>query len=108
MGGSTRAKRDLSEVISALLRRRDELVERSHPGEQGRRAGSDPLTRDMAEEAERDLDDATRAELALIRGTLDRIDGGRFGLCVTCGHAIEPHRLDERPYAVECGRCRPR
>jgi DnaK suppressor protein len=36
---------------------------------------------------------------------LQRIEGGTFGRCVTCGHAIAAARLEAAPYVRDCIRC---
>ncbi len=36
---------------------------------------------------------------------LERIDTGNYGICVHCGAAIPPERLEFRPYAAGCVSC---
>jgi DnaK suppressor protein len=47
---------------------------------------------------------ATR-ELAQIEAALARIADGRYGVCIDCGEAIPPARLDANPAATRCTRC---
>jgi DnaK suppressor protein len=37
-----------------------------------------------------------------IQAALERIANGTYGLCVTCGKAIAPERLEAVPYAARC------
>lgn len=46
-----------------------------------------------------------RQKLELIDQALERIAGGTYGLCETCGGAINPERLEALPYATQCIRC---
>jgi len=47
----------------------------------------------------------TRVHLAQIDDAIVRIDGGSFGVCVTCGNDIPAARLDARPYSTQCVAC---
>jgi DnaK suppressor protein len=44
-------------------------------------------------------------ELAQIEHALDKIRGGRYGVCETCDQPIAPVRLKALPYATECIGC---
>jgi RNA polymerase-binding transcription factor DksA len=48
---------------------------------------------------------AADAEVAEIDAALARVDSGVYGTCESCGHPIEPKRLDAVPYARSCLRC---
>ena len=58
---------------------------------------------------QRDTDVAQLAgaarELAQIEAALARIADGRYGVCIDCGEAIPPARLDANPAATRCTRC---
>jgi len=45
------------------------------------------------------------AEIECIDAALDRIENGRFGVCVRCGEAISAERLQVLPYTPLCRRC---
>lgn len=46
-----------------------------------------------------------REQAQQIRSTLDRIEDGSFGSCLTCGDAIPAKRLEALPWAARCARC---
>jgi RNA polymerase-binding transcription factor len=43
--------------------------------------------------------------LADLDAAVRRLADGTFGLCTTCGQAIDPARLEARPQASECVSC---
>jgi len=45
------------------------------------------------------------AEMAAIRAALRRLDEGAYGVCVRCGDAIAPERLDLLPQTPLCAAC---
>lgn len=51
------------------------------------------------------MSDADVHALGAIVGALHRLDAGRYGVCTTCGHRIEPARLAALPEAAECLDC---
>ncbi|MEX1078460.1 MAG: TraR/DksA C4-type zinc finger protein [Homoserinimonas sp.] len=58
---------------------------------------------------ERSQTDALLAQstqrLAEVSAALARIDAGTYGVCIRCGGAIAPARLEARPYAATCIDC---
>jgi DnaK suppressor protein len=46
-----------------------------------------------------------RSQLAMIEEALGRMDDGTYGVCVSCGDAIDPDRLEARPQSVQCMPC---
>lgn len=52
-----------------------------------------------------DLGRAGLAELRMIEAALARIADGEYGVCVNCGEAIAPARLDLVPHASRCRNC---
>jgi DnaK suppressor protein len=65
---------------------------------------------DHAQASERaDLDFMTRERIAerinALSQALERLDGGTYGRCETCGADIEPARLDAMPDAARCLAC---
>jgi len=75
-----------------------------------------PLDNHLGENASFALDrqlDSTLEEncghvLAAIDSALERIDGGTFGTCRTCGGPIAEARLEALPYATQCIDCKRR
>lgn len=51
------------------------------------------------------LDDTGRAEVSAIRGALDRLDSGTYGICVRCAATIAPGRLAILPEVALCTAC---
>jgi len=72
-----------------------------------------PLDDDSVEQAvEREDDQADDAiegialmEIAAIEAAMRRLDSGSYGLCVSCGNAVEAGRLAVIPEAAQCARC---
>ena len=74
------------------------------------RRGYDADSKERANEMEDSegvdaLGNEARGEIAKISAALTRIDSGKYGLCIACGAAIAPQRLDAYPYADECIEC---
>ena len=51
------------------------------------------------------LGNEAREELDKISLALRRMDAGQFGLCTSCGAAINKKRIEAYPYAGECIDC---
>ena len=51
------------------------------------------------------LRDQARAHLLQLDQALQRLDGGRYGVCEDCGRHIAPARLAARPSARTCVEC---
>jgi len=72
-----------------------------------------PLDADSAERAKQledqevvdSLGNEARDELAKVLETQERLDSGRFGVCVSCDAEIGEQRLVAYPYADHCIRC---
>lgn len=47
----------------------------------------------------------TRHRIDELRMTLNRIEEGNFGICETCGQAIDPERLEILPTTTQCANC---
>lgn len=58
-----------------------------------------------AREIELALDDHETVELGLVDAALRRIEAGTYGLCIDCGAAIPPARLNALPHAARCIAC---
>lgn len=46
--------------------------------------------------------------IEMIEDALQRLEDDEFGICVDCGCDIHPERLDAKPYARFCTRCKAR
>jgi RNA polymerase-binding transcription factor DksA len=46
-----------------------------------------------------------RKQMKNVTDAIERIDGGVYGVCVTCGKEIAPKRLDALPTAAHCWDC---
>ncbi|HBT40970.1 MAG: TraR/DksA family transcriptional regulator [Alphaproteobacteria bacterium] len=62
-------------------------------------------TENEGDEVLEDLGNAALTEIAQIETALERIAGGTYGDCVTCGEAIPPARLEAVPQAAQCIKC---
>ena len=62
-------------------------------------------TENEGDEVLEDLGNAALTEIAQIESALERIAGGTYGDCVTCGEAIPPARLEAVPQAAQCIKC---
>ena len=51
------------------------------------------------------LGNEAREELEKISQALRRMDAGKYGLCTSCGSAINSKRIEAYPYASECIDC---
>lgn len=65
---------------------------------------------DRATESEGDevleaLENSALAEIKQIQRTLEKLANGSYGLCTTCGDAIDEKRLSALPYAINCINC---
>lgn len=74
---------------------------------------SEPLDADFAEQAiAREDDEAldalertALAEVQQIKAALARLDAGTYGICSTCGQAIDAARIRAMPSATQCISC---
>lgn len=47
-------------------------------------------------------------QLKMVDAALDRMDGGKYGLCADCEESISGKRLEAIPWAVRCVSCQER
>ncbi|MBN1595824.1 TraR/DksA family transcriptional regulator [candidate division FCPU426 bacterium] len=52
------------------------------------------------------LSETERQRLQEVEDALDRIEGGSYGKCETCGSWIAPQRLEALPFAKLCIECK--
>lgn len=91
-------------ALAALRERFDALLDDSYVNtddEHDIEGTSIPFER---EQVRATLRDAT-GRLAEIDAALARLAEGRFGVCETCGNAIQPGRLEARPWVRSCIDC---
>jgi RNA polymerase-binding transcription factor DksA len=56
-------------------------------------------------DVERALDSKSQETVDSIRGAMDRLDGGTFGICTDCGSFLSVARLMALPHAARCLEC---
>ncbi|HSD69571.1 MAG TPA: TraR/DksA family transcriptional regulator [Woeseiaceae bacterium] len=93
-----------------LLRKKDELNARLERITANLRRGLEPDSKERAKQLEDSevvdaLGNDARTELRKISATLQRMESGDYGICVSCGTAISDERLLAHPYADECIDC---
>ena len=52
------------------------------------------------------LEQGIKEQLAKIEHALHKFEEGTYGLCDSCGQAIDPERLEALPYAALCLSCK--
>jgi len=97
-------------IGTQLHQRLAELVQRVGRIEGDLRSAHDRDWTERANELENDdvlegLDEMTLSEVRQIRGALQRIEHGTYGVCAACGRSIGAARLTAVPTAVSCIRC---
>ena len=101
---------DSSSARATLLERRDELEARMARIKANVRRSLDSDSEERAKQLEdREVVDAlgneTRRELAQIRAAIERIDDGKYGVCLECGGQIAEARLAAQPDTSTCIDC---
>jgi RNA polymerase-binding transcription factor DksA len=48
---------------------------------------------------------SVRGTIGQITGALSRLESGAYGLCLSCGDALDPDRIEIFPYAESCVPC---
>lgn len=103
-------RKDQERLRARLAQKKDELTAKLERIRNNVQRGLDPDSAERAKQLEdRDVVDAlgreALAELRQIDAAFSRMDQGRFGVCASCGSAIEDARLEAYPYATECIAC---
>ncbi len=103
---------DATQAKEVLQRQRAELldrVERTHHHIHEREEVSADFAEQNIDRSNDDvvlqLDAEGREEIIQIDAALERIEEGRYGVCVECGRDINPERLDAIPHAAMCINC---
>ena len=66
---------------------------------------SEQVTQNENNEVQDYLGNSARAEIAMIKQSLSRIDSGEYGVCQVCGEPINIERLKVIPYSNMCVKC---
>ena len=93
-----------------LLHKKEELNARLERITANVRRGLEPDSKERAKQLEDSevvdaLGNDARTELRKISTTLQRMESGDYGICISCGLAIGNERLLAHPYAEECIDC---
>lgn len=101
---------DLQAARSALLTERaralGEIEEGVQaPGQMTYGSQAAAASQVFAQQRDLALRDRSQAQLELIDAALARLDGGTFGTCLRCGHAIAAARIKALPWAAHCITC---
>lgn len=76
------------------------LIDNSEPGDDVDIA-SDTIDRNLLNQ----LGSQDSRSLMMIKSALDRINQGKYGICLMCGKEIPESRLESIPYAALCVSC---
>lgn len=102
----TDIRAQLQTRLDAALVRHDRLSH--HLRQEDGRLETDAADRaafTQTDEVVEDIDEATIAEIASLRGALRRLDAGTWGTCTSCGEPISERRLAAMPETTRCVRC---
>ena len=102
--------KEQEEIRARLMQEKRELtkrVDRIHAH------AREPLEADSSEQAAQlgnvavvsALETEAIEEIADIDAALQRLENGRYGICIGCGEDISPQRLEARPACTECVDC---
>lgn len=101
-----------SKFYDMLIRRRNEIFDRRrqyHSSWQNLHEAE----RELEEAAQKEnisqglaqLDGREKDEIEAIDRALQKLEGGRYGVCEGCGEEVPPERLEALPYTPFCSRC---
>jgi RNA polymerase-binding transcription factor len=106
-------KRDMEKFRKVLQGQLDELLEKAGSSPEHLKTTEvyfpDPTDRASAE-SDRNFDirvkDRERKLIKKIKGALERVEEGSFGICEDCDEAIGKGRLEARPVTTLCIECK--
>jgi DnaK suppressor protein len=112
-GGDTMRQRDLKSFRKLLTRQLDKLLMEAEKTKDQVKEAEEPSS-DPMDQASTVLDmdfllrlrDRERKLMVKIKGALERIENGTFGICEECGEKISEKRLRARPVATLCIDCK--
>jgi DnaK suppressor protein len=97
-------QKQLDDLVEGAGRTVDEMT-----GAEGKASFPDPADR-ASMESDRNFElrirDRERKLISKIRGALEKIDNGTFGICEVCGEPIDFKRLEARPVTDHCIDCK--
>lgn len=97
-------QKQLDDLVKGAGRTVDEMTE----GE-GKASFPDPTDR-ASMESDRNFElrirDRERKLISKIKGALEKIEEGTFGICEVCGESIDFKRLEARPVTSHCIECK--
>ncbi len=115
-------KKELEHYKQIILKKREELLkELDHLKDSGLNTSVKDVSGDhgayafhMADQGTDTMDREQQYMFASREGNylyhleraLERIEGGEYGVCVTCGNEINPERLEAVPHARLCISCK--
>lgn len=104
-------QRDLENVKEKLLLLKEELEKKisdtNNSNEISDRADDlDSANRMIEEVMGSALTSSTGKNLALVNEALQKIENQTYGICQECGKNIAPQRLEMRPFAEYCIKCK--
>ena len=113
-GGVSMKKKDLEKFKERLLAQKKQIVESSQKVlERELNVDRDDLpdeldlaTSELSKSLMLRLNDRERAILPKIEKALQRIEAGEYGVCEDCGGEIGVSRLEVRPFASLCIKCK--
>lgn len=99
-------RQSLEEELNTLQARAHRIDDHQHERDREVPKDWDELAQyRQGDEVVNALDGATRTQIALVRGALERIEAGTYGTCLRCGESIGERRLVALPATPICVRC---
>ena len=100
-------------IRQRLTNQRDEILRMYHQDVRAGQEASDEGSDDIVDRANNaysrellfSISDGERNTLLKIEEALKRLEGGNYGVCVSCGNPIRPGRLKAMPWARFCIDC---
>ncbi len=104
---------DFKHVRENLLEMLEGLDERLEKITDNVKQLDEPIANDFPQPAikrenngpEDSLVNATRIEMEKIQQAISRIDGGTYGVCLSCGQTIKKVHLSGTPFSSYCSHC---
>jgi len=106
-------QKKLKSLKDQLIRRKSEILEAFNKNKSYGKEADEEGAQDIADKASNSytkeflfsLSNSEREMLQEVDEALQRMDGGRFGVCAACEAAIERKRIEAVPWARHCLRC---
>ena len=109
-----RSKRELEKFKKLLLQQKEQILQNiretrefmSNPQTEEFLDESDIASTEVSQRVTLRLRDRERKLLDKIEKALKKIEDGTYGICERCGGKINPKRLESRPVATLCIKCK--